>query len=246
MTSHATTGADILGVWERGAAADHVARALLLAAAADHPPNRPVAQLPVGVRDRLVLDLRERWYGRRIEAVARCPGCGVELDLEFTVDDARWAAQGGGAEAHEVQAEGYRVRIRPLTSRDLLQAGAVGEAGAARRALLAGCVVEAAGAAGPVAPADLPPGVVTAVAEALAALDPGADVRVSLTCEACGHRWDSPFDVPVFVWAEVERSALSLLREVHVLAGAYGWSEAEVLSLTAVRRRAYLALVTDG
>ena len=35
-----------------------------------------------------------------------------------------------------------------------------------------------------------------------------------------------------------------LMRDIHLLASAYGWTEAEVLSLSAWRRQAYLDMVT--
>ena len=46
-----------------------------------------------------------------------------------------------------------------------------------------------------------------------------------------------------FLWAEIHAWAQQLLRDVHTLAIAYGWSETEVLALPAARRRAYLDLV---
>ena len=47
-------------------------------------------------------------------------------------------------------------------------------------------------------------------------------------------------DIGSFVWAEIESRARRVLGEVHALASAYGWSEAETLSLSAVRRASYL------
>jgi hypothetical protein len=45
------------------------------------------------------------------------------------------------------------------------------------------------------------------------------------------------------LWAEIEVRAKRLLLEVHLLATAYGWSEAEILSLNAQRREFYLEMV---
>ena len=41
----------------------------------------------------------------------------------------------------------------------------------------------------------------------------------------------------------LEKPPGATLAEVHALAAAYGWTEAEVLALSAARRRAYLELV---
>ena len=53
-------------------------------------------------------------------------------------------------------------------------------------------------------------------------------------------------DVGSFVWAELHAHGRRVLREVDVLARAYGWTEAEVLALGERRRAAYLALAEDG
>jgi hypothetical protein len=49
--------------------------------------------------------------------------------------------------------------------------------------------------------------------------------------------------VAALLWVEVEAGAIALVQDVHLLAAAYGWSEAEVLGLGPARRRAYLELV---
>jgi hypothetical protein len=52
-----------------------------------------------------------------------------------------------------------------------------------------------------------------------------------------------PFDVGSFVWTEFSVWAQKRLEEVHLLASAYGWSEAEILELSPVRRRYYVEAV---
>ena len=92
-------------------------------------------------------------------------------------------------------------------------------------------------------PASLPPAVVDAVEAALAAADPFAELLVTLTCPACSHEWSAVLDPVEFVWERLERWARHLGDDVHVLASAYGWSEADILALTPQRRRLYLEAV---
>jgi hypothetical protein len=80
----------------------------------------------------------------------------------------------------------------------------------------------------------------------MADADPLAEVLVSLTCPECGTAFDADVDIASFVWSEVEARALRVLHDVGVLAGAYGWSEPEVLALSEPRRAAYLRLVLEG
>lgn len=115
----------------------------------------------------------------------------------------------------------------------------------ARRFLFERCVLEARRHPdGPLVPAEqLPTAVEAAVVEALEAADPMGDLRVEVTCPACSHAWSAAFDVPGFLWEEVDRWARRTLLEVHTLASAYAWPEAEILRLSPTRRRLYLELV---
>jgi len=73
--------------------------------------------------------------------------------------------------------------------------------------------------------------------------DPQAEIRLELACADCGHAWAEPFDIVDYLWAEIGDRAKRLTYEVHALASAYGWTEAEVLRLPAERRRRYLEMV---
>src|SRR5581483_122411 len=81
-----------------------------------------------------------------------------------------------------------------------------------------------------------------ALADAIGEHDPQADVRIGLACPACGHEFSLNFDIEEFFWTEVAARALRVFREVHQLARAYGWREADILSMSTRRRQAYLEL----
>jgi hypothetical protein len=68
-------------------------------------------------------------------------------------------------------------------------------------------------------------------------------VLLGLHCPLCSHSWQALFDIASFFWTEISAHARRLLREVDALARAYGWSEAEILGLSASRRQAYLELI---
>jgi hypothetical protein len=91
---------------------------------------------------------------------------------------------------------------------------------------------------------ELPEAVVQEINRRMAEADPQADVQVTVSCAACGVAWQAMFDIASFLWGEVDRWARRMLHEVHVLASAYGWTEAEILRLGPWRRRVYLGLAT--
>ncbi|WP_409466620.1 hypothetical protein [Amycolatopsis sp. GA6-003] len=216
----AFTEASLLDVWEAAHGLSGVRRALALAVAAGAEPAG-VGDLAVGRRDEFLLALRERCFGTAFPCLVDCPSCGAELELELSSRDLR-PSQVDSATVLAVA--GYEVEFRAVTSRDVLEA-------TSRRALLERCVA-----------GELPEAVLAALPEALAAADPQADVRIELDCAVCGHRWASPFDIAGYLWTELEARARRLLYDVHALALAYGWSEAEVLAVSPGRRRRYLEL----
>jgi hypothetical protein len=78
---------------------------------------------------------------------------------------------------------------------------------------------------------------------AMEATSPGAAVLVTVACPDCGARTEAALDVAVLLWSQVEAAAVALLGDIHTLASAYGWTEADVLALSPGRRLAYLELV---
>ena len=237
---------EILEVWERTRAAHAVDRALaLLGAAMPETPRDEVAALPLGVRDALLLRLRQATFGEALQGWADCPDCGQRVEFDLRCDDLLARAGAAGREClPEVDVDGYRVRARPACSLDVAAIASSPHIDAARAALLARCTVLATRDGEPVAAADLPDRVQEAVAAAMLDADPHAEVLLDLGCPACQRRWQGLLDVGCLFWAEVASRAKRLLCEVHLLARAYGWHEADILGMSAARRAAYLQMVT--
>jgi hypothetical protein len=68
---------------------------------------------------------------------------------------------------------------------------------------------------------------------------------MSLRCPACTRNWTESFDIESFFWVELQAWAARILREIHQLASAYGWSEREILALPSFRRTTYLNLIAE-
>jgi hypothetical protein len=90
---------------------------------------------------------------------------------------------------------------------------------------------------------DLSPETLNAISERMAAADPQANLELALACPACGEAWNSALEIVSFFWSEIHAWATLLLQEVHLLASAYGWREAEILSMNPARRQTYLDLI---
>ena len=232
----------LLDVWDRVSPSGPVRAALTLLAAASSEDEAAAGRLALGERDRRLLELRAYLFGTRLANVASCPRCGETVEFSCDTRDLLGGAVArGGAEPAETLrvAHGeHEVWFRRLTSEDLL---ALPEAAADPRAwLLARSVVRAARSDDVVEVAALPADVQEAVVAAMAEEDPLADIELSLSCPACGERWQASFDIATYLIAEIDAWARRFLADVHTLARRYGWSEAAILGMSARRRELYL------
>jgi len=229
-----------LDLWQAAEGLAPVERSLVLAAAGGEDPAA-LRGLPIGRRNARLLALHAALGGRLLEATAPCPSCG-EL-AEFAVDPEALPRSDEPVEPVPVEADGFVVSWRPPDSDDVAAAMSAGDAVAAERLLLSRCVTAAAGSDATVDGTALPAPVRAAVDRAMAEADPLGEVLIDVACPTCGAAFVADLDVGDFVWAEVRARAWRLLQDVHVLARAYGWTEAEVLALGDRRRAAYLELV---
>jgi len=232
----------MLDSWERGVARGMVDRGLILLALTDPEADEAaLAALPIGARERRLLELRAAAFGPRLTGLVACEACGEQLELALGVDELCAAGAAGDADLTLV-ADGYALSLRLPDSADL-RAAAAAPPDAAASLLLRRCVVRAERDGAPADPENLPAALLAAAGDRLADADPLADLRFALTCVGCGHVWQAPFDAAAFVWAELDAWAARMLREVHTLAAAYGWSERDILRLGAARRARYLDMV---
>ena len=135
------------------------------------------------------------------------------------------------------------MQLRPPNSFDLGAVAACTDMATARRLLAERCVIEMTRERRAVPVSELTDSVVDQIAAHLAEADPQADVVIDLMCSACSHGWQVILEIESFLWIKISSLAKRLLRDVHALARAYGWSEQEILSLSPLRRRAYLEMV---
>jgi hypothetical protein len=253
MTAAAPAGltdTHLLDAWEAGRARAPVDRVALLydaSRAADAGVRTEAVDADsatLGMVDAGLLDCREATFGSRVEALAICPACDESLEFGFELDAIRTGV-GRPDDLFEVTSPDGRSKVtgRLPTLADLSAASAGQDVEAAGRILGRRCVLAATHDEAPADVDTLPDEVIAALGAAIADRDRQADTRLALTCPACGHGWETRFDIAAFLWQEIDARARRLLVDVHTLATAYGWTETEILGLPPERRRAYLELV---
>lgn len=239
------SASDIIRIWEVGLTQGALDRALTaLAPVFPELTRDELASLSLGQRDALLLAVREWLFGADLNCFSECPRCHERL--EFTVDVA--AVRGSyplehNNEEYALSTEGFDVRFRLLNSQDVSAVAACRDKHTMRQLLVQRCVLEAHRDGTQIAANQLPEAVIMSLAAHLAEYDPQAEVLLNLECPACGYRWQETLDIVAFFWQEISAQAKRLLGEVHTLAWAYGWREADILAMSPQRRQYYLEMI---
>lgn len=237
---------ELVHIWEVGLAQHPLDRALTVLMVAFPGISRgTLALLSVGQRDSCLLAVRGQTFGARMSALAVCPTCSEQI--EFVLDAAALPVAANIPSASGVQTlpiDGGEIQFRLPNSLDLAALVGCRDVVTARGILLRRCVVRVV-QEGAVAPAEsLAETLVTLLAAQMEERDPLAEIRIDLDCPACGYHWQILFDIASYFWTEISAQAKRLLRDVHTLARAYGWREADILAMSGVRRQLYLEMVT--
>lgn len=234
--------AELIDIWGRGLRESSPRRAFRLLAAACDESADELAGLSLGERDARLLTLREWAFGPDLMSLATCPQCHQQLELALPAGDLLSSPAAQPEDTLKAEADEFILEFRLPTCADLAAAEATGTPDLARE-LLERCLISASRGGQPVEAAALPPMAVEAIEREMDRADPRADVRLAISCASCSHQWRQPFDILSFFWAELHSWAPRILHEVHALASAYGWREAEILKLPAWRREFYLQMV---
>lgn len=252
---HVLSASDLLHIWEWGQGRTPLQQGLVILSVA-YPEASPerLAALTIGQRDGQLLALRARVFGSQMQAVAHCPHCSEALEYGLDVNEltvTSSAVTEAVAEDTEMPAPrvydwrrgDYQARFRLLTSADFL-AVAARSPDQAQTQLLQRCLSAVFKKEQAVAPESLPDEIIQDLSAHIAEQDPQAEILLNLTCTACEHQWSQLFDIVSFFWKEIAVSAQRLLQEVHLLASVYSWREADILSMSRLRRQAYLRQIS--
>ncbi|HAE59211.1 MAG TPA: phage baseplate protein [Anaerolineae bacterium] len=249
------SASNLLEIWERGLGKTPLEQALvILAVAFPQAAWDTLAKLTIEQRDTTLFHLREQTFGSQLKGLADCPACGEKLELTFTANDLRSMGllpnptlslpdtnQAGAL----LRRKGYEIHFRLPTSADLLNIERLAEVELAHRHLLEACIISARHRKNAVPFSELPSPITQAIIEQIGQSAALANLTIESTCPDCGQQWKIVFDVVSYFWSEINAWAMRMMREIHVIASSYGWSEADILAMSAWRRQRYLELIGD-
>jgi hypothetical protein len=232
----------LLSLWEHGLVQSDIDRGDALLQAFDQ------SSLPqtLGERTHRLLNLHALLFGDHVALRSQCPACGE--DAQFDVDCQVLAAQMPPPQvttAQHLEVDGLAITFRLLDSADLREASTELDEEVFVRRLLERCVLSYTRDGTPVPADEWSKSALGALSQRLEVLDPGASVSFALRCPRCATEWQAPFDCGQLLWQKVQSMAERLLLDVDTLARAYGWTESEVLSLSPIRRAAYVQMTSS-
>jgi hypothetical protein len=230
----ALTQADLLALWETGQSLHPLDQGVLAIQAAFPEIHESIADWPMGRRNRALAEFRSAAFGPTLRGWTSCRQCAEQLEFQM---DGKTLAESEAPASAELMVVG-ELTYRLPTSRDLAAVATEQDATAAALRLVRQCCVTDGLAAQAWNEEEI-----DAVGERMAAADPLAEILLKFDCPSCGASFDESLDLTSFLWAEMESRAKRMLFGVHTLASAYGWSEAEILSLSPARREVYLDMV---
>ena len=169
---------------------------------------------------------------REIAVMAECPGC--QQKLELTLDLGSISLPGFSSPRAVALTRRRKGRVERRAVRVPQPADVEGAAD--ESSLLAACLgLDPREASGWLKAAD----------RFLSQSDPLGHLEIAGRCPECGRKVTGEYDL-VGAWLKrIRREAEDILREVHLLASRYHWSERDVLTLPGPRRRAYCQLCEE-
>lgn len=243
---HTLTGQEIVRVWEVSSGQHALDQAItILRAAFPEVSRETLASLRIGQRDASLFAIRAQLFGAHLSSLAICPACSERI--EFVLNTADLPITPGIEPVEDIltlTTDEGELHFRLPNSLDLAAIVDSHDIPAARTQLAQRCILQANRDGEAVAVEDLSETLIAAMAAYMDTCDPLAAIVIPLDCMACGYSWHILFDIVSFFWTEIAAQARRLLREVHTLASQYGWREADILAMSAMRRQFYLEMVT--
>jgi uncharacterized protein (UPF0212 family) len=242
---HSLSASEMVQIWEIGQSQHWLDRALtMLSVACPEKSVQDLVALSIGQRDAYLLTLRELTFGSDLNGFAECPKCSERLEFDLQVSDIRLIDLTQPVPAdYQLETEGYHLQFRLPNSQDLATIVACKDVELATTMLLQRCLLKCDRDQIAISANELPESTIVHLIEQMAECDPQAEIQLALSCPACGHAWSALFDIVDFLWTELSARAKLLLQDVHLLARFYGWREADILSMSEMRRQFYLELI---
>jgi hypothetical protein len=242
---HALVGEQLLTAWDRGFHESDLSRALtLLTVSSAQRSREDAAALSLAERDLELWRLRQMTFGDSLRATLPCSGCAAQMEFSLQLSTVIKSLQQPNFSLPAVrQMQGWQVTVAPATTLDLEAALQLPDQSSSTQALLERCTSMRDPTGSEARWNDVPAALRDCAVAVFEEIHEDAEFICAVTCPQCGAVEMADLDIGRSLWLEVRNAAMHLLREIHELARAYGWSESAIIAMSPRRRHDYLALV---
>ena len=237
---------ELLNSWEEGIDQPlHEKTLRLLAKACSVGDYNDMGLLSIGERDARLLHLREWLFGSRLMNMANCPQCREPIEWETNTEDLHLQLLPAelSVRSFKLDKDDFSIHFRLPNTHDITNAIADSANPSGQKKILSDCIVDISKKGKKFKGNDLPDEVWDVLSKRMEEEDPQADIRMKIDCPACKHTWEARFDIVSFLWAEIHNWAQRIIQEVALLARSFGWSEKDILNMSARRRQLYLQMI---
>ena len=236
------TTIELLDIWETYMHLSVIERSLYLLSTVYAADVSTIAMMSIGERDARLLEFRKWIFGSRLINMSYCPQCAEPIEWETDIEDIRLqeVLPESPTRILELEEDGFKIEFRLPNSYDML--AAVSNPDGAK--LMSRCILKIKQDKNEYSFEELPQKIIEGISECMSIADPQADIKMVLSCPGCKNQWEAPFDILHYLWIEIESWAKRIIKEVAVLARAFGWSEKEILNLSPQRRQLYLEIIS--
>ena len=228
---------DVLALWEAGASLplDRVMD-MFLSTVLPVGSAQWIENSSVGKKSTALIRLYQRWFGEHLLACVDCESCGETLEVNVNASDLLISDEDGDVPRVISLDDGAKMHL-PRYS-DLRKIDNVRDEKKAVLMLLRSCLLD-----GDEMCDEVVIGYKEQVEQVIEKYDHLALIDFELKCDACGHVYQSVFDIGLFLMKNMSSLALKILHDVHSLARHYGWNEDVILNMSVTRRKAYMEMI---
>ncbi|MFT6557695.1 hypothetical protein [Sneathiella sp.] len=202
-----------------------------------------LANLPLGERDRLLLELRRTFFGPDLTLSTTCTNCQAKNEFAVAIPEIVSAQIQRTKTEMSLTMGNWALHVRPLSALDLSEVPDSMAEEDVRHYMATKCLVLVHNDQGEnqeiMALSQRHPDWIDQLSDFLALEDPLYAVAFKLTCPDCGSVWQAFLEITQILWQEMTVEHDLMLKEIHLLAQHYGWCETDIIALSSVRRRAY-------
>jgi hypothetical protein len=229
----------LLEIWEQGHGLSPASWALHFLVRYSGNDHHQLGKLTVGQRDRGLCAIRQAMFGSHLQSHTDCPRCKAKIEVSVDLHD---LATETLKESDRMEIGSWKIDWRVPQAEDLATISHLPDPQKGRQELMRRCLPSIRCHEQEVEIEDCPREILDRIEAEMNEADPGADIQFALKCFDCHHEWNIRFDITLFFRKELDRLMSRIFAEIHLLASTYGWHEADILAMSAIRRATYLKL----